>query len=291
MKRRNFLWYSMLFLTGCTAANTTSEGSTSEQVLPAKLRFAVTDVQGLEDLQVDYEPLRATLAEALQSEIEFFPVENYTAATIALKQGNLELALAGPSEYVVITSRTNAVPVVGITRPNYHSIISVRAGSPVKTVADLKGKTIAMSDIGSASGHLGPIKLLIDAGLDPQNDVEIQLLGDAGSIKAIQGNKVDAWGGSAVDYKDFLQNTANAFPILVEGPPLPSDVFLVSSSVDSALIDVIRERILTNQEQLIEAIAQNLSKYKGSQLISAKDEDYDPIRDVYKAIGQGDFVQ
>ncbi|HEY9698390.1 MAG TPA: PhnD/SsuA/transferrin family substrate-binding protein [Trichocoleus sp.] len=291
MKRRNFLWYSTLLLTGCAAASTTVDRSSSTQALPPKLRFAVTDVKGLEDLQQDYGSLRAALAEALQTEVEFFPVENYTTATIALKQGEVELALAGPSEYVVITSRTNAIPVVAVTRRNYHSIIAVRAGSPVKAVADLKGKTIAMSDIGSTSGHLGPTKLLLDAGLAPQTEVEIRMLGDEGSIKAIKQGKVDAWGGSAVDYKDFLQNTANTFPILIEGMPLPSDVFIASSSVASASINLIRERMLTNQKQLIEAIAKHQSKYEGSQLIIAKDEDYDPIREVYRAVGQGDFVQ
>ncbi len=290
MKRRNFLWYSSLFLTGCATASTLPNQASSTRELPATLRFAVTDVSGLEELEEEYGDLRAALVEALQTEVEFFPVENYTAAAIALKQGKLELALAGPSEYVIITSRTNAIPIVAVTRPTYHSIIAVPAGSPIKTGADLKGKVIAMSDIGSTSGHLGPTKLLIDAGLDPQTEVEIRMLGDEGSVESVKQGEADAWGGSAVDYQDFLKDADNSFPILMEGPPLPSDVFIASSSVDPALIDVIRERLLANEELLVDAIAQKLSKYRGSQLVLAKDEDYDPIRDVYGAIGQGDFV-
>ncbi len=290
MKRRNFLWYSSLFLTGCATASTLPNQASSTQELPTTLRFAVTDVKGIEELEEDYGELRTALAEALQTDVEFFPVENYTAATIALKQGNLELALAGPSEYVIITSRTNAIPIVAVTRPNYYSVIAVPTGSPIKTGADLKGKVIAMADIGSTSGHLGPTKLLIDAGLAPQTDIEIRMLGDRGSIENLKQGKVDAWGGSAIDYKDFLQDANNSFPILMEGPPLPSDVFIASSSVDPGLIDVIRERLLANGELLVEAIAQKLSKYRGSEVLLAKDEDYDPVREVYRAIGQGDFV-
>jgi len=291
MKRRHFVGYAALFLTGCAAVGTTSERSPSSLTLPATLRLAVTDVKGLEGLEEDYEAMRIAMAEALQTNVEFFPVENYTTAAIALKQGELELALAGPSEYVVITSRTNAIPVVAITRPNYRSVIAVPANSSVTTVADLKGKTIAMSDIGSTSGHLGPTKLLLEAGLDPQTDITFQMLGDEGSVEAIKQGDVDAWGGSATDYQDFLQSAANKFPILLEGPALPSDVFIASSSIDPAVVEAIRERMLANQQVLVEAIAQNLSKYEGSQLTLAKDEDYDPIRDVYQAIGQGDFVQ
>lgn len=290
MKRRMFLRYSALFLAGCTTAHTTSRPSPQGQVT-TKLRFAVTDVKGLKELQNDYETLRVSLGKALQTEVEFFPVDNYTAATVALKQGQVDFALAGPSEYIVITSRTNAVPVVAITRPEYHSLIAVPAGSPIKTVKDLKGKAIALSDIGSTSGHLGPTKLLLEAGLNPQTDVDLHMLGDRGSVDAIKTGKVTAWGGSATDYKTFLQAAEQPFSVLVQGPPLPSDVFIASSSVDPARIEQLRERMLANQALLVEAIAQHQSKYQGSQLVLAKDEDYDPIREVYQAIGQGEFIQ
>lgn len=290
MKRRNFLWYSTLFLTGCTASRTLSEAPPSTPQLPSTVRFAITDVKGLEELEAEYDDLRIALAESLQTDVEFFPVENYTAATVALKQGDVDLALAGPSEYVVITSRTNAAPIVAITRVNYHSVIAVPQGSDIETVADLKGKAIAMSDIGSTSGHLGPTKILIDAGLDPQTDITIEMLGDDGSVEAMKQGTVDAWGGSGTDYNDFLKDEAESFPILIEGSPLPSDVFIVSSSLDPALIDVIRERLIANQSVVVESLAKHHSKYEGSQIVLAKDEDYDSVRDVYRAIGQGDFV-
>lgn len=290
MKRRNFLWYSTLFLTGCAASQTLSEQPSATPQLPATIRFAITDVKGLEELEAEYDDLRVALAESLQTDVEFFPVENYTAATVALKQGDVDLALAGPSEYVVITSRTNAAPVVAITRVNYHSVIAVPQGSNVATVADLKGKAIAMSDIGSTSGHLGPTKILIDAGLDPQTDVTIEMLGDDGSVEAMQQGTVDAWGGSGTDYNDFLKDDGNSFPILIEGSPLPSDVFIISSSLDPALIDVMRNRLIANQAVVVESLAKHHSKYEGSQIVLAEDQDYDSVRDVYRAIGQGDFV-
>lgn len=289
MKRRNFLWYSTLFMAGCAATNSRSQDSALVQ-FPSPFYFAVTDVSGLDELQQEYDDLRIAIAAALETEIEFFPVENYTAATVALKRGDIDLALAGPSEYIVINARTNAVPIIAVTRPNYYSIIAVSASSGIKTLAELKGKSIAMSDVGSTSGHLGPTKLLIDAGLDPATDIEIRLLGDEGSVAAIQQGEVDAWGGAATDYKEMLQDATNSFSIIMQGPPLPSDVFIASSSVDPALIGFIRERIITHQNQIVQAISLHHSKYVGSELVTANDEDYDPIRDVYQAIGQGEFI-
>ena len=291
MQRRHFLWYSTLFLAGCVAANSTQHSSSSI-ALPPKLRFAVTDVSGLEDLQQDYEPLRVALEEAIETDIEFFPVNNYADAAIALKRGNLELALAGPSEYLVITTRTNAVPILGVTRPTYYSVIAVPTESGIQALTELKGKSIAMSDIGSTSGHLGPTKLLMDAGLDPQTDITIRMLGDEGSAEALKRGEVDAWGGAFTDYQDLLQDEAGSFSILVQGPMLPNDVFVASSSLDPRLIDVMRERLLRHQAKIVEAIAlYQQSKYAGSELVLANDEDYDTVRDVYEAIGQGEFLQ
>jgi phosphonate transport system substrate-binding protein len=252
------------------------------------LKLAITDVAGLEELEANYEEFRAEVAKALGAEVTFFPVENYTAATVSLKQGEIDLALTGPSEYVVINSRTNATPVIAITRPDYHSVIAVAADSGITSLVDLRGKTIAMSDIGSTSGHLGPTKLLIDAGLDPKTDLAIQMLGDEGSAEALKNGDVDAWGGSGTDYEDMLQDDATSYPILVEGPPLPSDVLVVSSSLDPAVVELVRDRLVAAEAALVAAIAIHERKYDGSSLVPANDEDYDLIREVYDAIGQGD---
>lgn len=290
MKRRQLLCYATLLAVSTAIACSRPAAPPAAEIPP--LRLAITDVSGDAELEKNYGEFRAAIAEALATEVEFYPVDNYTAATVALKSGEVDLAVAGPSEYVVISSRTNAVPIIAITRPNYHSVIVVPADSEFSGgLAALQGKKIAMSDIGSTSGHLGPTALLMSAGLDPKTDVEVQMLGDDGSADALKAGAVDAWGGSATDYADMLADEAGTFVVLQAGPPLPSDVLLASSSVDAATIDLIRERLLAYEAELVTAIAQEETKYVGSTLQPAADADYDSIRAVYQAIGQGEFVQ
>lgn len=289
MKRRTVLTYLALCLASATVAcSRPAKPPVAE--LPT-IQLAITDVSGLDGLETDYEEFRLAVADALGTEVEFYPVENSAEATVALKQGEIDLALAGPSEYVVISARTNAVPVIAVTRPNYRSVIAVPANSDIASVADLKGKAIALSDIGSTSGHVGPTYILIEGGLDPKADITTEMLGDDGSAAALKAGEVEAWGGSATDFADLVDDGTGAFKVLVEGNLLPSDLLIASSSVDPATVELIQERLLAHERELTTAIAAHESKYVGSTLQPATDADYDPIRAVYQAIGQGEFVQ
>jgi phosphonate transport system substrate-binding protein len=280
MNRRNFIWYSLLFLASC-------QGVTSRKKIDLdNLKFAITDVKGLEKLDQDYGTLKQVLSEILAVNIEFFPVESYTAAISALQLNQVNLVLAGPSEYVLIKEKTNAIPIIAITRPNYFSVIAIPKNSPIKSLSDLKGKKIAMSDIGSTSGHLGPTKLLINGGLNPKTDLEVLMLGDEGSIEAIKTGKVDAWAGSATDYNDDLKTDDDQFPIIAQSELLPSDIFIAASQIAPETIEQIRTIMLENQETVVNAIASTQSKYRNSELIPAEDSDYDIIREVFDIIGE-----
>ncbi len=293
MKRRNFFIYSLLFLVACNSNS--PDVATNPNGEPDTLRFAVTDVQGLEELQRDYEPFRDALTETLGKEIEFFPVADRTAAAVALQSDQVDIVLTGPAEYVVMQAKTEAVPFIAITRPNYRSVIAVHKNSGINSLEELKGKTIAMSDLGSTSGQLGPTKILVDAELQPEQDIEIKMLGDA-DLQAFQNEDVEAWGGAALDYDRFMEAkklNAEDYPIIEKGNLLPSDVFIASSKLNPEYVEEIKQRMVENQEELIGAIVSvdANEKYKGSTLVEAKDSDYDPIREAYQAIGINDFTE
>lgn len=295
MNRRNFLWCSLLFATSCATAASTSP-SQSTVTLPEKLRFTVTDAKGLEELQQDYELFRATLEEVLQIPIEFFPVEDYFTAASALQSNQVDLVWADPSVYVVIHAKTNALPIVTITRPDYRTVIAVRADSGIKTLADLKGKTIDMLELGSTASHLGGIKILIDAGLNPQSDFNVIMTGTY-SLETLESGKADAWSRALHRYKAALEAehaSAQDYAIIAQGDLLPGDVLVLSSQLEPAAAKEIQTRILQNKDKLLHVIhsAESLaSRFKGSTLVPANDSEYDPIRDAYRAIGQDDFLQ
>jgi len=296
MKRRHFVGFSLLFVASCSTTVNQSNRSFSNLVVsePETLEFAVTDIQGAEDLQQNYQTFRTVLGEVLEKKIELFPVDNYIAAAVALQSGQLKLALTGPSEYVIMRARTNAVPIMAITRPDYHSIIAVPANSEIKSASQLKGKTIAMWEVGSTSGHLGPTKILLEAGLNPQSEFKISMLGKKG-LQALKKGEVDALAIGYTRYKDLLNSdglSESEFRLIATGQPLPNDLFVASSNLSTAVVEKMRARLVKNQNKLIEAllVGKVNAKYKGAKLVPANDSDYNMIREVYQAIGQGNVL-
>jgi len=293
MRRRNFLGYSFLFLAGCTTAE--KLGSSSKVTIPPKLSFAVTDAKGLEELQRDYEPFRVVLEDVLETQIEFFPVDNILDAAPAMLDGTLDLAWAGPSEYVILNSRARAKPIVTLKRPDYFTVIFVHRDRGVRSIADLKGKTIDIWKLGTTASHLGAVKILLDADLKTSN---LKLVAsESQDLQPLKIGEIDAMARPMSRYQSMLQEaetSADEYPILARGSLLPGDVFVASYQLNSEVAEFISSQILDNRDRLLEAILSSpelANRFRGSTWEVANDTDYDLVRDAYREIGQESIIQ
>ncbi|MBP0016963.1 MAG: PhnD/SsuA/transferrin family substrate-binding protein [Cyanobacteria bacterium SBLK] len=293
MKRRNFLLYSLLFATSCNAAD---RSRSSNVTLPETLRFTVTDVRTLEELERDYGSFRTALEEIFETKIEFFPVNSQLAAASALRSGQVDLAWAGPSEYVAIKARSQAVPLVSLNRPNYYTTIAVRGDSGIQSLADLKGKKIDMEEVGANTAHLGGIKVLLDAGLEPKTDFQMVMSGQE-SIEELKRGRVDAWSTAIHIYQTEIARegaSEDDYPIIARGDNFPGDIFVVSSQFAPEIFEEMRSRMLADPDKLLQAMQDSealATKFKDAAFATANDADYDPIREVYKAIGQEEYLK
>lgn len=296
MKRRKLLWYGLLFLGGCSLGKNSFNNSLKPPAsAPEKLRFSVTDVHNLEELNRDFGPFKTALEEVLQIKVEFFAVANFTEAVPALLSNGIDLIMAGPSEYVLLNARANAVPVVGVTRPNYHSVLAVRAEDKIESLAQLKGKTIGMWKVGSTAGHLGTTKALIDAGLKPKFDYKVLML-DKKCLAALKKREVDACGLSTFQYEDLLKAEGASkedFSLIYEGSPLPNDVFVANSLLPADFIEYMRSQMLDNEDKLLKSLiaTEANDRFQGVKLVGARDEDYEMIREVYREMGQDQLIE
>lgn len=256
------------------------------------IRFAVTDLVGLENLQREFGKFREVLQKATGSEIKFYPVSNRTAAVEALKSEKIDFVLTGPAEYVVFQKRTNAYPVVGFSRPDYFSAIIVLADSGIATVKQLKGKKIGVGDVGSTSNHLAPLQVVADLGVDPRKDLKITHVSRNIAWQALKRGDIAAVG---MNYGKFLglrkrekRLEPGAFRVIGRGPDLPNDVLLVGTHVDKKMVEAFRRAFTEHSAELVKAIlvGEDNQKYKGMKFLpNIKDADYDYVRAMYATIG------
>lgn len=69
-------------------------------------KLAVTDVEGMERLQLEWGPFKDALESATGDTFEFFAVNSRTAAAEALRGKTVDFVVSGPAEYVVINKLT-----------------------------------------------------------------------------------------------------------------------------------------------------------------------------------------
>ncbi|MGE2835299.1 phosphate/phosphite/phosphonate ABC transporter substrate-binding protein [Mycobacterium sp. SMC-4] len=279
----------VLLSAAALAVGCSSQPSEEEQA--GTIRLAVTDLQGLEELQREYGAFQAVFEEKSGVEVEFFAVNDRTAAAAALQADRLDVVFTGPAEYVVIHERTGAEPIVAIERDGYRSCIYTRADTGIDNLAALRGKKIAMSDVGSTSGHLGPAQMLKDAGVEPTSDVEVLTVGDAVHA-ALQRGDVDAVGIGCHDYEEFMAtDDPAAYRLIEEGPILPPDLLVGREGLDPQTIQTIQSTFDENFDELLGAMLEGKdnAKFANAKLVEVNDGDYDRVRSMYQAVGVDDF--
>ena len=260
-------------------------------------KLAITDVEGLEQLQTDWGPFKAALEAASGQTFEFFPVASRTAAAEALRAKRVDFVITGPAEYVVINKLTNASTVIGMSRPDYFCGWVVMANSDVVRPADLKGTKVAMDDIGSTSGHLCPSQLLADYGVDPLNDIEVVHTTRAVAHEALKRGDVAAIG---VNYTSWVNGTRakddslppGSFRVIARSGDLPNDLLMAGSHVDPAVVDALRTAMVDGKAEVIESILSvggDNEKYRGMDIVAIEDSAYDPVRAMYATIGHPEF--
>jgi phosphonate transport system substrate-binding protein len=259
------------------------------------IRFAVTDIDGLEALQREMGPFKDAFEAASGLKVEFFPVSGRTVAVEAMAADQVDFVLTGPAEYVVFNARLDAQPVVTFRRPDYYSNVVVLDGSAAQSPADLKGMKISFGEIGSTSQHLAPVDLMSKSGLAYSVDYEPVFLKRNVAMEALISGEIAAIGLN----KTHIEQMTEKFPdqklrVLVKGEQLPDDILLASPKVAPEVIETVRKTFAEQGEALLAAVtaSEENAKYIGGSFNAAvTDADYDVVRKMYENIGITEFTE
>jgi phosphonate transport system substrate-binding protein len=136
------------------------------------LAFGVISAENEADRTMRHQPLLAYLEKRLGTKMRMHHATEYAGTIEALKARKIEFARFGPASYAQAWLVTNGKvePIACATDTEgyaaYHSVIVVKADSPVKSLEDLRGRSLAFADPNSTSGYVAPSFFLREQGVD-----------------------------------------------------------------------------------------------------------------------------
>ncbi len=195
MRRYSLPAMGMLGITALTLAacqSPSADAATGEADAPITIAtLPVSD----DPTQVNpVEALVELLEEETGREVEVTDVPDYLSVVEAIRADHVDIGIMSgfPSALAVNTGEGDALLAwEGSDDPV--STCVVLDDSPVQTVEDLAGKTVAFADQASSSGYFMPVYMLHEAGLEQGEDYEAVFSGGhEGSFAALQQGQVDA---------------------------------------------------------------------------------------------------
>lgn len=218
----------------------------------------------------------------LKVEVKVFP--NYDAVYDAFKAKKVDFAAIGPVKYVQARFETGAVPVAA-EGTRTQSVIFVPAGSPLKSVKDLKGKRFAFGYEDSTSTYLMPLLVLSKNQLK-QSDVSAMFIGSQQDkiVDAVLSGKADA-GAIANPVFEPLA-AAGKVRALETSEPFPGAPVIAQKTLEPAVTERFRTLLVSFRPQAAER-----SQRFGRGVHVVTDADYNKIRFLCKVILKKSYVK
>lgn len=206
--------------------------------------------------QQSYQPMLKMLRKEIGKEIRIQYATDYAAVITGLREGRIHIAALGPLSYVLAKQQGAQITLVAAQvrvkgqRPESRSYGIIPVGSPIKTLADFRGKKICFPDRYSATGYLYPSAGLLDVGIQPEHDITpIFVGGHDASVLAVASRQCDAGFAfdSLVERQLVEQRQIQPGKIVTvwESEPIPSGPIVIANGLPPQL----REQLTTALQQ------------------------------------------
>ena len=279
-------------LASCSRSSAASEDSSdsgaSFAVDSGTLVFGV--VPDSVDTETNYQPLMDYIAAETGKTVEYHESTDYAALIEASVAGKIDVASF--SGFTYVTAKNNGAKITPISsivtveggEPGYFSEAIVPKGSPITSIDEFAGKKVCFVDPSSTSGYLFPSYNLLEAGIDPVNDVTPVFAGkhDVSVQKVALGTECEA--GFAEDSEVAKSDEVTS----IQQTQVPGAPIVVSDALPDDLVAQLTDTL--SQVTVDEIIASGIDSADTDAFRSVfyatspvDDAYYDLIRDICKA--------
>jgi len=188
-------------------------------------------------------------AERQGLDLTLAPLQNDALLVKALLAGEIDSYQAGTSATLIAASRGAKLAILGCSWTGLPQSLFVRAG--IGSVADLKGKSLAISAPGAQADLLARV-LLLREGMEADEVRFVDMGSDADRFKALESGKVDA----AISSLEFAGEARRAGLVsLVPAGEIAPD-FVRFCEVTSA------ERLQTSRDSVVRFLAADIAAHR-----------------------------
>ncbi len=258
---------------------------------PRVLNVSAIPDEAPTELQRKFQPLGAYLSKQLGMEVKFIPVTDYAATVEGLAGGHLDLVWYGGFTFVQARRRTgNAIPLVQREEDaQFHSKFITRAASGIRSLQDLKGKTLGFGSESSTSGHLMPRYFLMQAGIQPDRDLARYAFSGAHDVTAkwVESGKVDAGALNESVWNKLVEEKKvdpSKVVVFYTTPPFHDYNWTVRGDLDPAIVQKLKAAFLALDAARPEDKA-ILDLQRTRKFIETRPENYREIEEAARSAG------
>ena len=264
---------------------------------PDVIRFSMIPTEETTQELALYQPLVNEIKNATGKNVEFFLPTSYASVVEAMLGGFVDLGMHGPYSYVIAQDKDPELRVVATYAkhkghfqeegPGYKAVLVARADSGYKSIDDLKGVVIGLTDPASTSGNLLPrvsFTKVIGSELEDYFSRVVYTGGHDLSAVAVFEGQVDAAFVATHRLDNVLDRgiaKMEDYNVLWSSPVIPQDPFVVNGRLCDEIIDQIQNAFLNLSET--EEGRQYLENVNASKFVAMTDDDYNIIRDLKAA--------
>jgi len=281
-----------LVVAAAACAGKTPSGGTGP-VLEERLSFGFTRPTGEKAAIVSSGRLSADLTEALHSPVTAHVFATPRELATALGSGVIDAAWMSPGAYVQAARLAEIEPVLKLSRGGfgrYRSVFFTKAGKGIASLPDAQGKTLALVQGASMSGHLFPLAYLKRKGIDPHLFFAKLIEGkDHEEVcRLVFDGKADV-GVTLSDYRAPDEMTpdgcvqagmdVDAFEVFEAVGPIPNDVIAVRATLSAGMRDKLKDALL-QMHRTENGKAEMKTIFHADGFVPAADTDFAAVREL-----------
>jgi phosphonate transport system substrate-binding protein len=285
-------------LGGCDAKKPAAAASSVPADWPEELVMCYLPNEATEEFAEYRSGIQSDLSAALGIRVTEINAADYNAVVEAMRTKHADIASFGPVTYVQAVERAGVEAMVVVapfgdkSQAGYTSKIIVKAGSPIRTLQDLRGKTFAFVDPASTSGNYVPTLELMNAFGMTNEDFHtngrffssVSFSGrHQNGLQAVINGDVDA----APVASDILDGELSAgrvkasdFVVIHQSPMIPNAPISIRNDLPADLKAKVKQFFLDYKNSDYFEFMLGWPPERQPEFVEANDRDLDYVRDL-----------